>query len=179
MKMDWKKFTIVIGIIIATSIIIGGTLWYSLSSAVDEQKTQITSLEKQASELSDIYSKKFEEKKAAEAAAAKKAAENKAKEQATTPTYTPSDPEPKPTPVVTPKIYYFYSPECGTCNAQTPIVNELKAEGVPFVFMNILAHPNYISQYGISAVPTFLLNGHKQAAYFTKPELLNFWNTYK
>ncbi|MFC1656575.1 thioredoxin family protein [Patescibacteria group bacterium] len=177
MKIDWKKLLITISTVIITSVVVGGTMWYGLTSAINEQKSQITSLEKQASELSEIYSEKLAEKKAAEAA--EKAAEEKAKEQATTPTYTP-EPEPESTPVVTPKIYYFYSPNCGTCTAQTYIVNELIAEeDIPFVFMNVVAHPSYISKYGISAVPTFILNGHKETAYFTKPELLNFWNTYK
>lgn len=192
MKIDWKKIVVTISIIFVTAIVVGGSTWLSFADAVNKNNEHINSLEDQISDLSGQVIKKKEEKKAkekaeaearakaeAEAAAAAKTAEEAAKKSVAKTTTTPKTTTQQPTPAPSSQIYYFYSPYCGTCTAQTPIVNELAAEGIPFVFMNVVANPSYISQYGISTVPTFILNGVKQSAFFTKSQLLNFWNTYK
>lgn len=177
-KIDWKRLSIGVGAVLITAILIGGLSWYGFTDAIDQNQSQIDSLEDEVSKMANLYTDKLKEKKAAEEAL-EKAEEEKAAEEATTPVYTPQ-PKAEETPVETVKIYYFYSPDCGTCTAQTYIVNQLIAEeGIPFVFMNVVEHPEYISKYGFSAVPTFRLNGHQVTAYYTKPELLNFWNTYK
>ena len=85
----------------------------------------------------------------------------------------------EPEPVAGAQMYYFFDPECPTCKAQEPIVLELIAEGIPIVLMNIIDNPRYIGEYNITYVPTFILNGISVSAYYTKEELLDFYNTNK
>ncbi len=189
MKINIKRLLIFIGLILLTVLITGGTTWYSLNNISTQQKKQISFLQDQVDALSNKVTLKLEEKKALELAAAEAAAAEAAKKSnkkatlstAPTPTSQQTEPESEPTPepVAASQILYFYSPACGTCMAQQPIVLELQSEGVFFVFFNVLETPSYISQYGIQQVPTFILNGQRRVQFFTKPELLAFWNTYK
>jgi len=191
MKFDYKKIIGSIIVILITTFVVGGTLWFGVVNAVDEKSDHIESLESQVDVLTDIYQKKVEEKKvkdaeeaaiAAEAALSAKKATKKSTPESSTPEPVASEPTSEPTSepeaeIV--QIYYFYSPECGACMIQTPIVLELQSEGIPFAILDVLANPGYIGQYGLTHVPTFILNGHKEVAVFTKQELLDFWNTYK
>lgn len=176
MNINWRRLFIAIGIILVTAAMAGYSTYLGVTNTIGEQNRHIDSLENQVDKLSNQITKKIEEQKAKEAAA-KAAAEAAAKKSQPSES-TGSQPAPEE-PEATSQIFYFYDPDCGTCKAQHPIVVELQGEGIPFVFMDVAANPNYISEYGISAVPTFILNEAKQAAFFTKPELLNFWNTYK
>ena len=170
MKINWKRLLTIIGIIIVSSSLLGFLTWFGMNKIIQEKDAEINLLTNTSKDLSQLYVKKLEEKKKAEE-----------EKQAPTGTYpqitqeTENNTQPSPQS----QIYYFYDPSCRTCIAQKPIVLELRSEGVPFVFFDIVAHPNYVSKYNITAVPTFILNGHKRAAFFSKPQLRSFWNTYK
>jgi len=72
-------------------------------------------------------------------------------------------------------VMYFYSAQCSHCRAQTPILEELAKEGYRVKLMDVLAHPEYWEQYGVSGTPTFLAaNGDKQVG-FTQKEELRAW----
>ena len=187
MKFDYKKIIGSIIVILITTFVVGGTLWFGVVNAVDEKSDHIESLESQVEILTDIYQKKVEEKKvkdaeqaaiAAQDALSAKKATKKSTPESSTPEPVASEPTSEPEAEIV-QIYYFYSPECSACTIQTPIVLELQSEGIPFAILDVLANPGYIGQYGISSVPTFILNGHKEDVIFTKQELLDFWNTYK
>lgn len=177
MKINWKRLIILVAIVLVTAVAAGYSTWQGLTLAINEQKEQINSLKGQVDILAVELTKKIEQEKA------RQAAEQAAQEvEVSAPVSKPKSYKPTPTPeepIAVSRILYFYDPACGTCQVQTPIVLELQSEGVPFVFMNVAENPGYISQYGISKVPTFILNEAKQAAFFTKSELLNFWNTFK
>lgn len=191
MKFDFKTILASIAVILVTTFIVGGTLWFGIVNAIDEKSDHIKSLESQADVLTDIYQKKVEEKKVKDAEKVAIAAQNALSTKKATKKSTPESSTPEPVafesssePTSEPEaeivqIYYFFSPECGACTIQTPIVLELQSEGIPFAILDVLANPGYIGQYGISFVPTFILNGHKEVEVYTKDELLNFWNTYK
>jgi len=177
MKFDWKRLFFILIIVVITAAAAGYSSWWGLTLAINKQKEQISSLENQVDILAEQLTKKIEEQKAKEAAE-QAAAEAEANKPASKPkSYTPT-PEPEE-PIAVSRILFFYDPDCGACQIQMPIVLELQSEGVPFAFMNVDENPGYISQYGISKVPTFILNGARVVAVLTKAELLNFWNTYK
>ena len=125
MKINRVKLLVTIGIVLTTSVVVGSLMWSGLTFAINEQKIQISKLDERVSQFSFTYAQKLEEKKEAERQAAEEAAESAA---STTPTKKST---PQSTPVATPQIYFLYSPACGTCQAQIPIVNELAAEGIP------------------------------------------------
>lgn len=197
MSISWKKLSLVIGVIILTSLMVGSIVWAVENTVIEEQKNQASLLENQVKDLSDQITKKLEEKKAkeeAEALAAAKAASgagkttqkstkggvpNSSEPEPVAGTETGSEPASEPETAPSPVIYYFYDPDCGACMYETPIVLELQSEGIPFNLMNVEDHPEYIGQYGLTHVPTFILNSTKVVAVYTKEELLNFWNTYK
>ena len=169
MRINWKRLLKTIGIIVISSSLLGFLTWFGMNKIIQEKDAEINLLTNTSKDLSQLYLKKLADKKAKEEA------------QAATQTYSQTTQETKDDTRTSQQsqIYYFYDPSCGTCMAQKPIVLELQSEGVPFVFFDIVAHPNYVSKYNITAVPTFILNGHKRAAFFSKPQLRSFWNTYK
>ncbi len=72
-------------------------------------------------------------------------------------------------------VMYFYSDQCSHCRAQIPVLEELAKEGYRVKIMDVLAHPEYWEQYGVSGTPTFLAaNGDKQVG-FTQKEELRAW----
>ena len=179
-KINWKRLFGTLGIVIVTMSALGYVTYAGLTKVINEQKEEIKSLENRSSELSQLYSQKLEAKKAEEAAKAAAAAAQTAQntQKKSTSSKAPSTTSQQPT---TPQsqILFFFNPSCPTCIAQRPIVLELQAEGIPFVFCDVVANPSYISQYGFSAVPTFYLNGHMQTSYFSKAQLQSFWDAYK
>lgn len=187
MGINLKRSFLTIAIILLPAVLAGVIVWFGLSKIVVEQDKQIALLEDRVSDLSAQIKQKAAEKKAEEEEAAGSSA---AKKQTTAPAAvvapetTPessgdSGSTPAPEPEGPAILYYFYDPGCGACMIETPIVQQVEAEGVPVSYMDVDAHPAYISQYGIKFVPTFIVNNHKQVAVFTKEELINFYNTYK
>ncbi len=170
MKFNWKQLLKTIGILVVSSALLGFLTWFRMDKIIEAKDADINLLTSASEDLSKLYAKKLEEKKKAEEEA----------QAASQTTYqAPQETEDNTQPTPQSQIYYFYDPDCGTCVAQKPIVQELQSEGVPFAWMNIDAHPEYISKYNISAVPTFILNGHRRVAFMSKSELRTFWNTYK
>jgi len=174
MNINWKRLFITLGIVVVTAAALGYLAWAGFTKIIQEKEDEIQLLANRSNELSQIYLQKFQEKKAAEAAKTATETTQKARNTSTSTTDTDSQEEASPQS----QIMYFYNPSCGACIAQTPIVQELQGEGIPFVFCNIIENPSYISQYGITSTPTFILNGHRQG-FSSKDQLRNFWNTYK
>ncbi|OIO25543.1 hypothetical protein AUJ14_03940 [Candidatus Micrarchaeota archaeon CG1_02_55_22] len=58
---------------------------------------------------------------------------------------------------------YFYSEECSFCRQQKPVLESLAADGFSVKLMDVAAHPNYWTEYGIRGTPTFLAaNGDRK-----------------
>lgn len=183
MHVSWKRLLITLGIIIVSSSLLGFLTWFEMDKIIQEKDAQINLLTDTSNNLSQLYLKKLAEKKAEEEAkastkttpkATQEAEETSSSSESSNETETQEE-EPAPQS----QIYFFYSPSCGACLMQKPIVLELQSEGIPFIFFDVVANPSYISQYGITAVPTFILNGHRITAVLSKEELLDFWNNYK
>lgn len=199
MRVSAKKILLLIFVAFLTSIFIGTIVWSAENTVIEQQKKEISLLESQVSDLSNQITQKLAEKKAQEEAEALAAeqeeqASNNIPTKRTTGSSTPTpvaentpttdpatEPEstPEPEEPESPILYYFFDPDCGACMIQTPVVQQVEAEGVPVAYMDVDAHPSYISQYGLEFVPTFIVNDHKEVAIFTKEELMDFWNTYK
>lgn len=72
-------------------------------------------------------------------------------------------------------VMYFYSDQCHYCQQQKPILEKLAGEGFRVKQMDVLAHPEYWAQYGITGTPTFVAaNGDKQVG-FTEERALREW----
>lgn len=169
MSINWQRLLTTIGIIVVSSSLLGFLTWFGMDKIIQAKDADINLLTNASKDLSRLYLKKLEEKKAEEEAPAVPEAVSQIIPE------TEDNTQPSPQS----QIYFFYDPNCGACIIQKPIVLELQSEGIPFVWMNVVAHPKYISQYHITAVPTFILNGHRRTAVLSKQELLSFWNKYK
>ena len=172
MNINWKRLFATLGIVVVTATVLGSLTWIGLLKIVQEKEGEIQLLATRSSELSQVYLQKFQEKKAAEETKTATGTTQKARNTSTSATDSQEEASPQS------QIYFFYNPSCGACIAQMPIVQELQSEGIPFIFCDVIAHPDYISQYGITSVPTFILNGHRQG-FSSKEQLQNFWNIYK
>lgn len=72
-------------------------------------------------------------------------------------------------------VMYFYSAQCTHCRAQTPILEELAKEGYRVKLMDVLAHPEYWTQYGVTGTPTFLAANDDRQVGLTQKEELRAW----
>ena len=73
-------------------------------------------------------------------------------------------PAPKPRPVVKVELVMFHAEWCHPCRESMPTVERLEAAGLKVTKYNIDEHPALAQQYGITAVPTFILlrNGKEE-----------------
>jgi thioredoxin 1 len=55
------------------------------------------------------------------------------------------------------KIIDFYADWCGPCKAMAPVIERLKAEGIPIEKVNVDENRDLASQYGIRSIPTIIL----------------------
>lgn len=63
----------------------------------------------------------------------------------------------------TPVLVDFWSPGCGPCRLQDPVIKELAAEvdgQFQFKKVNVWDEPDLAAQFQISAVPTLLIFNH-------------------
>ncbi len=96
-------------------------------------------------------------------------------------------PEPEPEPQCDPstpfssasRVMYFYSESCGWCQQETAILYELAPECYKVKPMNVTQHPEYIADYGITGVPTFIGNGTKYVGFRDKASLRSLLDQYK
>jgi|SRR5690606_10283680 len=56
-----------------------------------------------------------------------------------------------------PVLVDFYSPTCGPCRAQLPILQQLELEGHKVVKLDVTEEPELAVHYQVSAVPTLLV----------------------
>ncbi len=99
------------------------------------------------------------------------------------------EPQPEPEPeaqcdLSTPfssaaRVMYFYSESCGWCQQETAILYELASECYKVKPMNVTQHPEYIADYGITGVPTFIGNGTKYVGFRDKNSLRSLLDQYK
>lgn len=172
--INWKRLIITSAFVIFSSALLGFLMWQGLSKVIAIKEQEISVLQTRQADLSRAYAQELDAKKAQEATSSSNTNTNSRSSNSNSAQEESSSPEPQ----AQSQIYYFYNPSCGACKLQTPIVTEVQNEGVPFVWCNIIDHPEYIGQYSITATPTFILNGNRRN-FSTKAELENFWNTYK
>lgn len=72
-------------------------------------------------------------------------------------------------------VMYFYSDTCGACRTQKPVLQELAAEGFRVKLMDVGAHPNYLSEYGVDVTPTFLAADSEKLVGVTQRDELRPW----
>jgi thioredoxin 1 len=83
------------------------------------------------------------------------------------------------------KIIDFYADWCGPCKAMAPVIERLKAEGIPIEKVNVDENRDLASQYGIRSIPTLifvndsgdaaatLIGGQSEATILSKWQELN------
>jgi thiol-disulfide isomerase/thioredoxin len=185
MKEIFRKIKPLLSVILIVGIFGSFLAWYGFESYASVQDQEISQIESEYEFQREIAKKIEERRKEKEAAkAAAKKAKKETEEEPATSSWTPSTETEEETPAPAPKpktnLLFFYDPNCGACQIMLPIMHEINNEGsAPVVFFDVDKYPKYISKYGITQVPTYIVNGHKKAAVWTKAQVINYYNTYK
>jgi thiol-disulfide isomerase/thioredoxin len=78
------------------------------------------------------------------------------------------------------KVMEFYQPNCGWCQKESPILQDLAKQGYRVKPMNVAADQSLWTKYGVTGTPTFVAaSGDKLTGYQTEDQLKTFLDTHK
>jgi len=77
-------------------------------------------------------------------------------------------------------VMEFYQPNCGWCQKESPILENLAKQGYKVKPMNAAADQTLWQKYNVSGTPTFIAaNGDKLEGYQTEDQLKKFLDAHK